>query len=305
MSIQTNIKIFLKGLAIASFSISGLLVSPQGVKAEDFTYEECPDSGSTDATVVNIDENMDGECLHTPDKYELTIYEMGLCTNHPLTGNVGSKVFDKSSCEITMVSTTGTVVDLAPGTATSKTSQLPSATSRPASNSYSYAYIILNTEFNLKGSYTLANGTTYYTKPGTDSEGYPYGEADSSLSAALGHTDDIDNLYFGDDSLGWDGEMTATDMPGGGKVSALLLKECTGAACEGTEGLATTRANTDRLLGVFETNAGSPVVIKDSTKGVEVELVVKKSGYVMWLNDEGDEIGGFGSAPFKPVFSVF
>ena len=59
--------------------------------------QECPTSGALDATIANIRDNMQGQCLHTPEKYELTIYEMGLCTSHPLTGAGNNKVFDKSS----------------------------------------------------------------------------------------------------------------------------------------------------------------------------------------------------------------
>ena len=120
-------------------------------------------------------------------------------------------------------------------------------------------------------------------------------------------------ITFGDDPGGWDGVMTESVMPGGGKVSALLLKEFTstgnaeGDTCVGSNGVAASQGQVKRLLGVFETNAGSPVKITDSTQGVEVELVVKQGGYLLWLNNPGSgwTIGGFGSAPFKPKFTTF
>ena len=112
--------------------------------------------------------------------------------------------------------------------------------------------------------------------------------------------------------------MTPTDMPGGGKVSALLLKECSGSTCEGSDGLASSQGEVARLLGVFETNSGSPVVITDSTNGVEVELVVKSDpddptnsggGYLLIGWDQGDgngyDLRMFGSAPFQPKFTAF
>ena len=303
MSLQITLKTFLKTLAISSISISSLLFFPQGVKSETFNMEECPDSASANATINYIRTSLNGQCLHTPEKYELTIYEMGLCTSNPIAG----QVFSKASCSATMSASSGAVVDLAPGSSSSRVATLPSASSRPGNNSYGYAYIILGNGFNMKGSYTLADGTTtFYSYEDTDDWG-TYGAASSTRTTAGEHTDLVDNMYFGNDPDGWDGYMSESTMPNGGKVSALLTKACSGDDCVGSDAVATSQGEVKRLIGVFETNSGSPVVITDSTKGVEVELVVKKGGYLLWLNNPGSgwTIGGFGSAPFKPVFTTF
>ena len=306
---SSTLKSVIKLFAISSLGLSSLITSSPAAKGEEFNMSPCPDSGSANATIAYIRDTLNGQCLHTPEKYELTIYEMGLCTSNPIT----SGVFDKSNCTATMLAASGSVVDLAPGSSASKTAPLPAAGTRPASNTYTHAYILLGNGFKMKGSYTLSDGTTtFYSKELTDSWG-TYGAADSSLSAAQEHTDLVDNMYFGDDPGGWDGVMTESAMPGGGKVSALLLKECTstgnaeGDTCVGSNGVAASQGQVKRLLGVFETNAGSPVKITDSTQGVEVELVVKQGGYLLWLNNPGSgwTIGGFGSAPFKPKFTTF
>ena len=306
---STLLKSIFRAAALSSFGISSLITLSTAAKAEDFNMSACPDSGSSNATIAYILSNHSGQCLHTPEQYKLTIYEMGLCASNP----IASDVFSKSNCTATMVSSSGTIVDLAPGSASSKTAPLPAATSRPASNTYTHAYILLGNGFKMKGSYTLSDGsTTFYSKESTDEWG-TFGAADSSLTAAQEHTDLVDNMYFGDEPDGWDGVMSESDMPGGGKVSALLLKECTntgdaaGDTCVGSDGVASSQGEVKRLLGVFETNAGSPVTITDSTNGVEVELVVKKGGYLLWLNNPGSgwTIGGFGSAPFKPTFTTF
>ena len=109
------------------------------------------------------------------------------------------------------------------------------------------------------------------------------------------HDELLDDLGFGDT---WSGEMSAQTMSGGGKVSAILLKE------DGST-KATGKAEVKRLLGAFEANSGSPVVITDASKGLDVSLVVTDTGYAMMFNDAGNDIGEFGSAPFKPVFTVF
>ena len=275
---------------ITGFGAVSFLVIPNSIKASELNMPTCPASGSANANFNYIGTQQNGFCLFTPEKYELTIYEMGLCTSHPITGTTGNLTYDKSSCITTMSSTSGQTVDLAGGNALAN---LPSG-ERPPSNSYDYAYILISNNFKLKGSYELNNGTTYYSKPAEDEFG-AYGAADSSLSEAQEHNELLDDLGFGET---WSGEMSAQTMSGGGKVSAILLQE---------DNLtkATGRGNVKRLLGAFETNSGSPVVITDTTKGLEVSLIVTNSGYALMLNDTGNDIESFGSAPFKPVFSVF
>ena len=313
MSFKSLFKTITKTSALTSLGISSFISLAPEIKAENFNMAACPEPGSANATLAYIGGNLQGQCLHTPEQYILTIYEMGLCTSDPVAANN----FDKSSCVETMVSSSGTVVDLAPGSATSKTAALPEAPTRPANNSYTHAYILLGNDFKMKGSYELSDGTTYFSKEEEDQWG-KYGAANKTITSAQEHTDLVDNMYFGDDPNGWDGVMTATAMPGGGSVSALLLKECTGATCTGANGLATTQGEVKRLLGVFQANAGAPVVITDATEGVEVELVVKSDpnnpnasggGYLImgWDNGDGNgfDLRGFGSAPFKPKFTTF
>ena len=126
-------------------------------------------------------------------------------------------------------------------------------------------------------------------------------------------------MYFGEGD-GWDGVLTATDMLRGGKVSALLLKDCVNSAdpsldtCTGTDGLAKEEIEVKRLLGVFEANAGTPVIITETTNGVEVELVVKSyadypdnsgGGYLLYGYDSDGpgpdtwNIRGFGWLPLN------
>jgi len=315
MSFQSFFKTIIKTSALTSLSISSSIALAPEVKAENFNMAACPEPGSTNANLTYIAGTLQGQCLHTPDQYILTIYEMGLCTSDPTAAGNFNK--DDNGCVTTMVSTSGTQVDLAPGSAASKTAALPAAPSRPPSNSYTHAYILLGNDFKMKGSYELSDGTTYFSKEEEDQWG-KYGAANKTITSAQEHTDLVDNMYFGEDENGWDAEMTATAMPGGGSVSALLLKECSGDTCTGANGLATSQGEVKRLLGVFETNSGARVVIDEATEGVEVELVVKSDpsnpnasggGYLImgWDNGDGNgfDLRGFGSAPFKPKFTTF
>ena len=300
-------KNFLKAFSISSSIVITSLIAN---KVNALEVYECPESGSANATEVYI-RNLDssdtsyGNCQTTPDKFELTMYEMGLCTSDPISGSAGSKIWDKSTCVTTMIDSSGVTVDLAPGSSSSKTASLPSAETRPPSGRYTHAFILLSNVFGLKGSYTL-DGTRYYSTPGIDQQdNTPYGEALAGNAASQDHTDIVNEV--GSDPYPM--EMSPVAFPasqGGGKVSALLLKNCDHIAnqCTGTSPKAASKAEAKRIFAVFETNAGVPVVISDDTTGLEVELSVKNAGYTMGVS-QGSGVTYFGSAPFLPKFTTF
>ena len=145
--------------------------SIQSTKVQAFEMPKCPTTPPTYSELLALaSPSNEFECLGTPEKYEITIYEMGLCSSDssPITGSSGSKIWDKSTCVPTMISgVNGTIVDLAPGSSGSKIAALPNAPERPSNGIYNFAYILISSAFNLKGSYTLADGTTYYSKQGS------------------------------------------------------------------------------------------------------------------------------------------
>ena len=99
------IKNFLKVFSLSGSIIIASLIADK-VKAQE--VYECPESGSENATEAYI-RNLDssdtsyGSCQTTPEKFEITMYEMGLCMTDPITGAGGSKVWDKSTCVTTMI----------------------------------------------------------------------------------------------------------------------------------------------------------------------------------------------------------
>jgi len=214
-------------------------------------------------------------CLGSPDKFEIVIYELGLCTQNPISGT--PKAFSKDNCEVTMVSN-GSTADLAGNTV-----QLPGASTRPANATYTHAYIVILNEFGLRGSISL-NGSVYCS----DSTG---GVNSSAGCTAANHTEELDTF-----DEGFEADFGPESMPTGGKVSAILTDSSLIRAANASA--------VTRLIGVFETNSGSPVVINDGVNGLEVELQVSDGGYGIAFNSSGVPID-FGSAPFKPVFTTF
>ena len=231
-------------------------------------------------TSANLTNNF---CLGSPDKFELTIYEMGLCTQIPISGS--PKAFSKENCVVSMVSS-GSIADLA-----GKTVQLPPATNRPPNGTYTHAYMIISNLFGLKGSISLGGSVYCSTSPD--------GGVDSSAGCvAQDHTEEIDD--FGDSETNdiGDADFGPATMPeaaGGGQVSALLTDNSLTRATKVDE--------VTRLVAVFETNSGSEVVISESTSGLEVELQVADFGYGIGFNN-GVPIY-FGSSPFQPRFTTF
>ena len=231
-------------------------------------------------------------CTDTPDRFEITIYELGLCTDQPIkTGS--PRTFSRDDCVVTMTSS-GSTADLANSTVT-----LPSMNGRPASNTYTHAYIILTNTFGLKGSVTIKNGSGDDLKYCPDTNGDSSGgtTAASGFCTPQPHTEILND--FGDGSFSAYFPLDAEDgeMDGGGKVSALLTGDDVNLTT------ATQASEAKRLIGVFETNSGNPVVINDQTNGLEMQLTVTDIGYGIGFS--GGEPVDFGSQPFKPIFTTF
>jgi len=191
------------------------------------------------------------------------------------------------------MTSTGVTADLA-----NNVVSLPEMDGRPASNTYTHAYIIITNTFGLRGSVTIKNGSgadvKYCSKAQrSNNSNSTSGTLLGSFCTAEDHTETLDD--FGNETFS--AYFAPEAMDGGGKVSALLT------AADANLTTATNTSEVKRLIGVFETNSGTPVVITDSTNGLEMQLTVTDIGYgIQFQNGEPVD---FGSMPFKPVFATF
>ena len=157
MTIQTNSSLNLKNLIKTSKNFSlGFVIAISSMSTGNIKAEETPDlckdvlgtfNSSTGAYSKSASEIAAGGtyfCAGTPDRFELSIYEMGLCTSNPIEGS--PKAFSKTNCVVSMETAGGVTADLA-----GKTVDLPSAASRPANNTYTYAYIVIKNTFLVEG----------------------------------------------------------------------------------------------------------------------------------------------------------
>ena len=228
-------------------------------------------------------------CTETPDRFEIVIYELGLCTLPPFTKASTTFNKDTGNCVATMTSS-GSTVDIAGSTVS-----LPQMPGRPQSNSYQYGYVIIQNVIGLKGSLKIDDGSGGVTHYCPDATGNATNASASCIP--LNHSEEIDD--FGDNAFSafYPGDArTSVSMPGGGAVTALLVKNDLSTASQASD--------SQKLIGLFSTDVNNKVVITDSTNGLEMELSVTDLGYGISFDGNG-EVDDFGSMPFQPIFNTF
>ena len=243
--------------ALTSYSF---FTGTSSVKAQNSV---CPASG----TVANL--LATGACKGTPSRYEIIIYEMGLCTADPL----GSRTFVRTTCSATFTSS-GTTTDLAGGASVS----LGSSGSRPADGSYSHAYIVIGNTFGLSGEYALSGGTYR-----SDSTG------NAILNGAL--TNFTETLNNFDTQVAC--TPSASDSVGGGRLDAVIADTTlvTASSCTGVS----------RIVGSFAPS--SPIVIDSAATGLKVTFSVTNNGMTVMDGPRG-VVDAFASGPFSPTFTI-
>ena len=277
------------------FSFNKLLTSASIFLFSIGTVSGAPSSaqGRTDC-VDGTRPSQDG-CLKAAEKYELTIYEMGLCTSDPLVLSSGSRVFNKSeaSCVATFANNSGKRANIAG----SQSVDLGQGT-KPPSNTYTHAYIVLSKNFTLKGTHSYG-GVTHYSIQGTDEYG-TLGFSSTNSSSYEEFTEMVDDVSGSEQ---WGPYMSATEHPDGGSVTALLTGSGYSVSDNGADA-ASSKSAVDKLIGVFAAS-GSGITISDNDTGLEVTLDSSK-GMSVWFEGESEDTAGlgFGSAPFRPAFTV-
>ena len=258
------------GLALASASINRI--------AHSQNVPICPPTN----TVENLN-SVDGFCRLTPERYEVQIYEMGLCTENPLSSG-----FSKSSCVTTLLNTSPVAANLANGNSVTLTSQ--TKLSRPNPGEYSYAYMILDSVFKLKLSYTLA-GVTYYSKDISTRYSAPQSNT-TTVAPSLSFDETLDTFDF-DNGF----SPSVVDYPVEGGTMAALLTDIDLKAATSTNSVV-------RIAAAYKPN--SKIIISEDTVGLEVVFIVtNQGGYLETDNGDNNTIGRFESGPFTMSFTTF
>ena len=232
-----------------------------------------------------------GDCRTTPSKFEISIFEMGVCTSHPFT-NDGTKkdisTMDKSTCSVTFSATdqtNGSVIDIA--TAIGGSLDLVGTSTRPANGTYGFPYIILREKFTVGISIVGFDGNTYN------------GDASANVASGGSLADYDDNLRnFGGPNCSSGFEDAVIPI---GKIDAFLTNsslvrsqrsEVTNQLCN----------NVGRLVGII--NLTTPFTITPNTLKMQFNFIV--TDYGVELSDSGSDgyPDEYGSAPFSGTFTI-
>ena len=232
-------------------------------------------------------------CRMTPAKYEVTVYEMGLCTAHPFNnGEVSTVAMDKSTCTVIFTNATGSMVDIVQ-TLGGK-SALTGTASRPADGTYKYPYMVMSNQFTINGSVlgvpsTAQASTIYYS----DDDGTP-----KTTAPAEDYSYALQNMGGGSCYSG------SIDQTGNaGTIDAYLTNDAY-ARRETTDYSNPNCTGVTRLIGIMDLD--TPFTVTPNTQQVLFTFNVTNQG----LRVQADTSGNTGavtvieSGPFGGDFSV-
>ena len=258
---------FAKTLGLISFGsvLGGLFLTAPSVKADSDTTPLCSPAQK--------------DCRKSPDHYEITIYEMGLCTTDPV--NAGYTAYDKSNC-ITTFSSGGTSANLANGNVVNLGGKVA-----PSPGTYTHAYLEMAPTFKLKGQHTTSAGTFSSNSAGVAVLNQSGGAKTFTENMSSFDTEECSGYAYANMS--------------GGFMKAILLNSS-------MQGIGTNCGSTTRIGTSFKPNSG--IVITPKTKGLEVRFTVNNYGLNVYDRDAqgqpcGQDICGFSSGPFQPSFQTF
>ncbi len=217
------------------------------------------------------------DCTTTPERYELTIYEMGICSSDPLPGGDNSE-FDDSSCVKTLDNPNGQKADLTNRASVDLTA---GTTYRPPNGTYTHSYLKFSNVIGMRG--TVETSQVYYSKSNLDVDGASIPSVTPPAENWDDTVTDIGDTGGCGGTVSWSGEE--------GTMKALL--SCTDAS-----------SSDARLIAVYKPD--SQLIIDDDTEGLQATFLVENLGLEAGVDEEGDgQPDQFDSAPFRVRIETF
>ena len=229
-------------------------------------------------------------CRFTPQSYIASVFEMGLCTTNPMSGDS----LDRSTCTTVFTASdqiNGSQHDFAPGDV-----ELIGTSTRPTNGTYGYPYIILSNDFSIKGEYSKG-GTTYYITASS-------GQCNAVNTTGPAEQCSSSLVQFAQ-TAACDGEYTGARFEGGILNGYLMQNSTLDKRLGASEGNAGQCTNVDRLVGVMELD--TPLIITQSV--INFKFTFNVTGYGAQLfTDQTPPTnitdGGGGSGPFSGFFTI-
>ena len=228
-------------------------------------------------------------CRTTPSKYQITIYEMGVCKSHPFGVSGTEKSMDTSTCSVTFSNSSGSTVDIANNIGGKV--DLDGTSTRPSNGTYKFPYIILDKNFIINAEFLHSNGNTYY--------GSGNGNTATLASSSVDYTDQLTNFNGPACYSGYVGASIPV-----GTIDAFLVNNSM-TRSEDSEVTSGECDNVSKLVGVI--SLSNPFSITPKTVSLQFNFKITNYG-VQFTDDVGNDVpdtsGGIGSGPFSGSFLI-
>jgi len=250
-------------------------------------------------------ENAIGDCAFAPDGYQVTIYEMGLCTSEP-TAPTTSSAYAVDTCSTVINSPSGQTINLAAGSELTLTD-----VTRPTNGIYTHAYMVLGNSFGITVTKQFTNTmhrydtatsgnfcwTTSGTEHNSDWSGTPANPTtfancgDEEDAAPATYTEILD--HFDTDTYNY-GPVSVES----GNLTAYLVTDS-------NDRLVNEVKTADRIFGKQTLNTAAEVTSTSSSFVVSFGVNQATSTH---MSDEGSsntyDVIAFGSGPFSAFITV-
>jgi len=250
-------------------------------------------------------ENAIGDCAFAPDGYQVTIYEMGLCTSDP-TAPTTSSAYETDTCSTVINSPSGQTINLAAGSELTLTD-----VTRPTNGTYTHAYMVLGNSFGITVTKQFTNTmhrydtatsgnfcwTTSGTKYNSDWGGPPANPTTFANCGTEGeaapamYTEILDD--FDEDTYNY-GPVSVES----GNLTAYLVTDS-------NDRLVNAVKTADRIFGKQTLNTAA--VVTNTSSSFVVSFGVNQATSTN-MSDEGSadtyDVLAFGSGPFSAFITV-
>ena len=249
------------------------------------------------------------ECLWTPNKYEVTIFEMGLCSKDPLesvtstnTDDIDPNVtfaIDEESCVKTFTSDIGLKTNLA----NLELEDLIGNNMKPPNGTYKYSYAktsnirTLNASYNHEGkTYCSTSGNNF--PPNTD-----YIKTDYSEGCISQDWEEKVIDFRGASFCTYSPRMATYNSTSFGAIKVVITTSAYGSSLAGkscpysTVSLTSSNpsdydvSNASRFFASFESN--EPIEINNETSSLTMEYTVQDVGMVVNPDSWGNHVANF------------
>ena len=277
--------------------------------ANGLLHSACPDSGTTGSI---------GECYGTPSQYKVTFYEIGLCTEDPLTSTTSPSDYnlkyantdyaiDQSSCVQLFASTTGNTLDLA----NKQSFDLAATNLDIEDGSYAYSYMKVSSLVSIKAKHKYGSDAFCSTSTGGENNStgnssninYQFPFPNDCTPEVVSHAT-IDFRGSAGECSGWRDEMAYVVDLDSGKLKQILATES--ALTRSGVYSGANSCTSDNTIIFMSFKPTSPLIINTQTTGLDIQFTVTKRGVV--INECGgvaNSVCSFTQGVFSPEISTY